>query len=44
MTNGSVKIRDQNDEATSVTHVEDLERHFLEDHLCNNIDDGDSAN
>ena len=39
-----VAIRHQNDEVTSVTHIEDLERHFLEEDLCDNNDDGDSAN
>ena len=29
---------------TSVAHIEDLERHFLEEDLCNNNNDGDSAN
>ena len=42
--NGSIRIRHQNDEVTPVTHIEDLERHFLEDDLCDNNDDGDSAN
>ena len=41
---GSIRIRDQNDEMTSVTRIEDLERHFLKDDLCDNNDDGDSAN
>ena len=44
MTNDLIRIRHQNDEVTSVTHIEDLERHFLEDELCDNNDDGDSAN
>ena len=44
VTNGSVGIRHQNDEVTSVTHVEDLERHFLKEDLCDKNDDGDSAN
>ena len=44
VTNGSIRIRHQNDEVTSVTHIEDLERHFLEEDLCDNNDDGDSAN
>ena len=44
VTNGSIRIRHQNDEVTSVTHIEDLEWHFLEEDLCNNNDDGDSAN
>ena len=34
----------QNDEVTSVTHIEDLERHLLEEDLRDNNDDGDSAN
>ena len=38
---GSIRIRDQNDEVTSVTDIEDLERHFLKDDLCENNDDGD---
>ena len=37
-------MRYQNDEVTSVTHIEDFERHFLEEDLCGNSDDGDSAN
>ena len=44
VTNGSIRIRHQNEEVISVTHIEDLERHFLEDDLCDNNDDGDSAN
>ena len=44
VTNGSIRIRHQNDEVTSVTHIEDLERHFLEEDLCDNNDDGGSAN
>ena len=44
VTNGSTKIRHQNDEVTSVTHIEDLERHFFEEDLCDNNNDGDSAN
>ena len=40
----SIRIRHQNDEVTSVTHIEDLERHFLEDDLCDNNDDVESAN
>ena len=44
VTNGSIRIRHQIDEVTSVTHIEDLERHLLEDDLCDNNDDGDSAN
>ena len=43
VTNGSIRIRHQNDEVTCVTHIEDLERHSLEDILDNN-NDGDSAN
>ena len=43
VTNGSIRIRHQNDEVTSVTHIEDLDRH-LEENLCNNNYDGDSAN
>ena len=43
MTNGSIRIKHQNDEVTSVTRIEDLERHFLEEDLCDNNDDGDSA-
>ena len=42
--NGSIRIRHQNDEVTSVTYIGDLERHFLEGHLCDNNNDGDSAN
>ena len=44
VTNGSIRIRHQNDQVTSVTYIEDLEQHFLEEDLCNNNDDGDSAN
>ena len=44
VTNESIRIRYQNDEVTSVTHIEDLERHFLEEALCDNNDDGDSVN
>ena len=29
--NGYIRIRHRNDEVTSVTHIEDLERHFLGD-------------
>ena len=43
VTNRSIRIRHQNDEVTFVTHIEHLERHFLED-LCDNNDDGHSAN
>ena len=42
--NVSIRIMHQNDEVTPATHIEDLERHFLEDDLCDNNDDGDSAN
>ena len=41
--NGSIRIRHKNHEVTSVTHIEDLECHFLEEDLCDNNDDGDSA-
>ena len=41
--NGSIRIKHQNDEVTSVTHIEDLERHLLEEYLCDNSDDGGSA-
>ena len=44
VTNGSVRIRHPNNEITCVTHTDDLECHFLEDDLCDNNDDGDSAN
>ena len=44
VTNWSVRIRHQSDEVTSVTHIEDLERHILEEDLCDNNDDADSAN
>ena len=43
VTNGSIRIRHQNDEETSVTHIEELKRSFLEDDLCGN-NDGDFAN
>ena len=36
MTNGSIQIKHQNDEVTSVTHIEDLGLHFLEDDICDN--------
>ena len=44
VTNGSIRIRNQDDKVTSVTHTEDSERHFLKDDLCDYNDDGDSAN
>ena len=44
VTNGSIRIRHQNDEITSVTHIENLERHFLKEDLCDSNNDGDSAN
>ena len=44
MTNGSIRIRHQNDEIISVTHIEVLERHFLEDDLCDNNNDEESGN
>ena len=44
VTNGSIRMRCQNNEVTSVTHIEDFIRHFLEEDLCGNNDDGDSAN
>ena len=44
VTNGSIRIRHQNDKVTSVTHIEDLQQHFLAQDLCDNNDDGDSAN
>ena len=44
VTNESIRIRHQNDEVTSATHVEDLERLFLEEDLCDNNNDGDSEN
>ena len=34
--NGSIRISHQNDEVTSVTHIEE--------YLCGNNNDGDSAN
>ena len=37
--NGSIRFRHQNDEVTSVTYFEDLERHFLYEDLCDNNDD-----
>ena len=36
MTNGSIRIKHQNDEVISVTQIEDLELHFLEDDICDN--------
>ena len=44
VTNGSIRIRHQNDEVASVTHIEELERHFLEGDLCDSNNDGDSVN
>ena len=44
ITNGWMRFKHQNDEVTSVTHIEDLERHFLEDDLCDISDDGDYVN
>ena len=44
VTNDPISIRHKNDEVTSVTHIEDLKRHLLEEDLCDNNDDGDSAN
>ena len=44
VTNGSIRIRHQNDQVTSVIRIEDLESHVLEDDVCNKNDDGDSAN
>ena len=44
VTNGSIRIRHQNDEIKFVTHIEDLERNFLEYDLCDNNHDGGSAN
>ena len=44
MTNGSTLIRHQRDEVISVTDIEDVERHFLEDDLCDNNNDEESAN
>ena len=44
VTNGSIWIRHENDEVTSATHIEDLERHFLENDLCDNNNDKNSAN
>ena len=44
VTNGSIRIRHQNDEVTSVTHIEDLKWYFLEEYLCDSNDDGNSAN
>ena len=44
VTNGSIRIKYQNDEVTYVTYIEDLELHFLEDDLCDKSNDGNSAN
>ena len=44
VTNGSIKTRHQNDEVTSVTDIEDMERHFLENDLCGTDDDEESTN
>ena len=44
LTNGSIRIRHKNNEVTSATHIEDLERHFLEEDLCDNNDDEGPAN
>ena len=38
------KYQPSNNEVTSVTHIEDLERHFLEEDLCDNNYDRDSGN
>ena len=40
VTNGSIRVRHQNDEVTSATYIEDLEQHFLEENLCDNNNDG----
>ena len=42
--NGPIRVRHQNSEVTSVTHIENLEHCFLEDDLCGNNNDGDSGN
>ena len=44
VTNGSIRIRHHNDEVTSVTHTEDVERQFLEDDLCDNNNYGEHPN
>ena len=44
VTNRSIRTRHQNDEVKSVTHIEDLERHFLGDDLCGNNNDEEFAN
>ena len=44
VTNGLIRIRNKNDKVTSVTHIEDLERQFLGEDICDNNDDGDAAN
>ena len=44
LTNGSIQIRHQNDEVISVAHIEEVERHFLKDYLCDNNNDEESAN
>ena len=41
---GSIKIREQNDKVAPFIHIEDLEYHFLEDYLCDNDDEQESAN
>ena len=43
VTNGSIRIKHQNDEVTSVTHIEDFDWYFSEEDLCDDNDDGDSA-
>ena len=44
MTNKSIRIRHQNGEVTSVTHIENMERHFLEDDFCDKNNDEESPN
>ena len=44
VTNGLMRIRHHNDEVKSVAHIEDVERHFLEDDLCDNSNDEESPN
>ena len=43
-TKGPIRIKHQNDAVLSVTHIEELKRHFLEYDLCDNNNDKESAN
>ena len=43
VTNGSIRIKHQNDEVTSVTHIADLEKYFTEEDLRDNDEDDEAA-